>query len=129
MSNRSQLVLIFACVAGAFAFVGIQVFRATGKKGYAPDVIFSEQARLTELPAMVFVLSLPLTLILRPGRCFEVRSGRPNEGSIFTARTTIRIRPAVRCGDPIGFASALNHKTRGADFLRRRAADETVSKP
>src|SRR5688572_21690102 len=48
MSNRAQLVLIFACVAGALAFVGVQVFRAAGTRSYAPGATFSEGARLAE---------------------------------------------------------------------------------
>lgn len=48
MSNRTQLVLILACVAAALAFVGIQVFRAAGTRSYAPDATFSERARLAD---------------------------------------------------------------------------------
>ena len=49
MSNRAQLILILAPVVGALAFVGFQVFRATGTRSYAPDATFTERARLAEL--------------------------------------------------------------------------------
>jgi hypothetical protein len=48
MSNRVQLILILVCVVGALAFVGVQIFRATGTRSYAPDATFTESARLTE---------------------------------------------------------------------------------
>jgi len=48
MSNRVQLIVILACVVGALAFVGVQVFRATGARSYAPDATFAEHARLAE---------------------------------------------------------------------------------
>jgi Disulphide bond corrector protein DsbC len=48
MSNRSQLALILACVMGAVAFTGFQVFRATRIRNYASDASFTERARLSE---------------------------------------------------------------------------------
>src|ERR1051326_502849 len=48
MSNRAQVILIIACCVGALAFVGVQVFRSSATRGYAPDSTFTERARLTE---------------------------------------------------------------------------------
>jgi hypothetical protein len=48
MSNRAQLILILACVAGALGFVGYQVFRASGVRTKTPDAAFEERARLKE---------------------------------------------------------------------------------
>lgn len=48
MSNRTQLILILACVVGALGFVGYQVFRSGSVRTYAPDATFEERARLKE---------------------------------------------------------------------------------
>ncbi len=49
MSNRTQLLLILACVAGALGFVGYQVFRSTGGRTYPAGVTFTEGVQLAEL--------------------------------------------------------------------------------
>jgi hypothetical protein len=48
MSDRAQLSLILACVVGAVAFVGIQVFRSTSARSYKADTAFAERSRLGE---------------------------------------------------------------------------------
>jgi Disulphide bond corrector protein DsbC. len=48
MNNRTQLILILACVVGALGFVGYQVFRASSIRTYAPEATFEERARLKE---------------------------------------------------------------------------------
>jgi len=48
MRNRTQLILILACVIGALGFVGYQVFRASGGRSYPLGVTFTEHARLAE---------------------------------------------------------------------------------
>jgi hypothetical protein len=51
MSDRAQLRLILACVLCALALVGVQVFRASGTRRYAPGATFAERSRLAEFAA------------------------------------------------------------------------------
>ena len=48
MRNRAQLTLILTCVIAALAFVGYQVFRASGARSYPLGTTFTEHSRLAE---------------------------------------------------------------------------------
>lgn len=48
MTERKQLFVIAGCMVAVLAFVGFQVFRASGGRAYPPQTTFTERVRLTE---------------------------------------------------------------------------------
>ena len=48
MNNRAEVTLISACVIGALAFVGYQVFRAGSARSYSSDTTFTDKEHLGE---------------------------------------------------------------------------------
>jgi hypothetical protein len=126
LSNRAQVVLIASLVAGALAFVGYQVFRASALRTYAPGATFSEGARLAEFASngvrvIVFMeadsqgqplLRASLTPI-DPGFHLYSKDHDPNraDGVGVATRLELLPNPSVRAvGHPFTDVAAQTHR-------------------